>query len=187
MQPVIGVQIPQKRVRQDVPAQIAPPCFFDECQRPLPHSAQFRQHLFLLASHLRFHRARRFAPDDSRFHDHHRQMKSFVERHGLRRFLKSLVGPAQDGPLDRAQVADELAGRPSPFSRPRFPLLTWHATRSPHQFRLRAGQVFNDGFQSWHGLIQIRAKDSQRGASGLLKSMRELQDARLGKSRPKNL
>src|SRR5229473_3624346 len=99
LQPIIRVQGPQKWMRHVVLTQVAAPRLLDECQRPLPRSTQFRQHLFFYADHLGFERARRLAPDYACFDDHHRNMKPFVKRHGYWWFLQSLSARLR---MDRA-------------------------------------------------------------------------------------
>src|SRR5260370_268475 len=120
---VILVQVPQKRVRHAVLAEVAATRFFDERQRALPHSPQFRQHLFLFAHRLWLDGARCLAPDQSCFDDQHRNMKSLVEGRWIRRLLQQLVGPCDDEPLDCAQVSDQFPCRPSSPLLPPFPLL----------------------------------------------------------------
>jgi len=144
LEPLIRVKASQKRMRHPVFTEVAAPGFFDERQRPLPRSTQFRQYLLFFVDHLGFERDRCFAPDDARFHEHHRNMKPFEKRHGFRGFLHQLSGPAQDDPLDRTQVADQFASRPSPFGWPRFPLVRRHGIRGAQKFALRPSQVFDD-------------------------------------------
>jgi len=55
LEPLIRVQASQKRMRHPVFTEVAAPGLFDERQRPLPHSAQFRrQHLLFFGDHLGF-------------------------------------------------------------------------------------------------------------------------------------
>src|SRR5216683_462266 len=62
-------------MRYAVFTEVAATRFLDERQCPLPHSTQFRQHLFLLVDHLDVRRYRRLAPDHACFDDYHRNVK----------------------------------------------------------------------------------------------------------------
>jgi len=102
LQPIICVQIPKKRVRHIVPAEVTAPCLFDERQSSLSHSAQLRQHFFLAANHLGFKRGGGLATYDTPFDDHHGDMKSSIKRDRFGWFLQEFVGAAQNGPFNRA-------------------------------------------------------------------------------------
>jgi hypothetical protein len=60
-------------------------------------------------------------------------------------FLQELVGATENGPLDRAQVADHFAGRPAPFCRPRFPLVLRDGLCGAQKFSLRTSQILDNG------------------------------------------
>src|SRR5260370_11007582 len=174
-------------MRHAVFTEVAATRFLDERQCPLPHSTQFRQHLFLLVDHLDVRRYRRLAPDHACFDDYHRNVKPSEKGHQFRGFLQELVGAAEDGPLGRAQVADQFASRPAPFGRPRFPLVFTDGIRGAQKFASRTSQVLDDRLNGWHGLINPCGKGSDGGPSGLLESMGQLEDARLSKGRSKDL
>jgi hypothetical protein len=74
-----------------------------------------------------------------------RNMKPLEKGHGCRGFLQELSGPAQDGPLDRAHVADQFASRPAPFGRPRFPLPCSNGICGAQKFASCASKVIDDG------------------------------------------
>jgi hypothetical protein len=71
-------------------------------------------------------------------------MKPLEKKRGFRGFLQQLSGPAQDGPRDRNQVADQFAGRPTPFGRPRFLLVSRDPICGAQKFALRTRAVFYD-------------------------------------------
>src|SRR5260370_23709412 len=187
LEPLIRVQCPQKRMPHVVLTGVAPCCLFDKRRRPLPYSPQVRQHLFLLADCPRFKRGRCLSADHTRFNNHHRNVKPFEKWHWFRRFLQQLVGPAEDGPLDHAQVADQFTSRPAPLSGPRFPFVRWNGICGAQNVAPRASQIFGDGCEKYHSFIRTRAKNSDGGSSSLLENMGQLQDAPLSKSRSKDL
>ena len=62
-----------------------------------------------------------------------------------KRRCHALVGATEDGPLDRAQVADQFASRPAPFGRPGFPLVGRNGIGHRKEFALGTSQILEDG------------------------------------------